>query len=800
MSIQNDKLARYTQSHTPVANLQQSKKKNIFANIRDSLYFQNFVLVMIIFTGILVGIETNKNTMSSYGSIIRLFDLLVVCVFAFEVIVKIFAEASKPWKYFLDPWNLFDFVITLASIIPLFFSLHYELINVIRIVRVLRVIRLAHELPRLELVVGTVLRGIPALSSVILFMILHFYVYAVLGVFFFGSSIPVNGLLNHFDTIPTAMLTLFKIVTFDDWSEILTETILLNSGTPEALINLFFLSFIVIGAMVILNLFIGVITSEMAEMKISEAKKLIEYKDHTIILGWSSQVFTIIRELAIANQSEKKSLIVILADQPHALMEQEIKVKVGKTGKTRVLCRTGNPFDLADLAIVAPQNAKSIILLRVEGDFVQPDSHIFKIILAVINHPQRSEESYSIVAPLADIDNYSIAIDIPKIVDKEDKIQYIVTDDLISRIITQTCRQPGLSDVYSELLSYADNEIYFYHNPFLIGKKFEDILHFFNEATVIGICYFDKTMEINPNPSMVYKQGDSVIVIAEDDSMIDRPRAIPYSSNVSKFAEVVLRTQKPERTLIMGWNHRVTMIINHLDKYLTAGSVIDVVADYDKGEEVIRRRCSELKNSVATFRQGLTTERLLIDQVINNNYDHIIILSNESAISAQEADSQTMFTLLHIRAITQNDHDFSLVSEMLDDRNRQIAAVTNPNDFIVSNKIDSLMMAQISENAYLMDIFNYLLDPVGSEIYLKPFDRYIKEDEEVDFHSVIESAKRYNEIAIGYKLYWKNTPSKETAAKSVFLNPTKSQKIKFKKGDRIIVISEFEYDLNVSKL
>ncbi len=798
MSIQNEKLARYTQTQTPVTNLQQSKKKNFFANIRNSLYFQNFVLVMIIFTGVLVGVETNREIMNSYGSLVRLFDLLIVTVFAIEVIVKISSDTSKPWKYFLDPWNLFDFVITLASIIPLFFSLHYELLNVLRMVRVLRIIRLAHELPRLELVVGTVLRGIPALSSVILFMLLHFYFYAVLGVFLFGSTI-LQSTVKHFDTIPTAMLTLFKIVTFDDWSQILNETILANTGIPETLINLYFLSFIVIGAMVILNLFIGVITSEMAEMKISEAKKLIEYKDHTIILGWSSQVFTIIRELAIANQSEKKSLIVILADQSHSLMEQEIKVKVGKTGKTRVLCRTGNPFDLADLAIVAPQNAKSIIILRVEGDFVQPDSHIFKIILAVINHPQRSDEPYSIVAPLADLDNYAIATDIPKIVDKEDKIQYIVTDDLISRIITQTCRQPGLSDVYSELLSYADNEIYFYHHNFLLGKKFEDILHYFNEATVIGICHFDKTMEINPDPTIVYKQGDSIIIIAEDDSMIGRPKASPFFASVSKFTDVQLRTQKSERTLIMGWNHRVTMIVNHLDKYVANGSVIDIVADFDKGEEVVRRKCSDLKNSTATFRQGITTERKLIDQIIHNNYDHIIILSNESATSAQEADSQTMFTLLHIRAITHNDHEFSIVSEMLDDRNRQIAAVTNPNDFIVSNKIDSQMMAQISENAYLMDIFNYLLDPIGSEIYLKPFDRYIKEGEIVDFHSIIESAKRYNEVAIGYKLHWKNTQSKETAAKSVYINPIKNQKISLKKGDRIIVISEIEYDLNVSK-
>ena len=125
---------------------------------------------------------------------------------------------------------------------------------------------------------------------------------------------------------------------------------------------------------------------------------------------------------------------------------------------------------------------------------------------------------------------------------------------------------------------------------------------------------------------------------------------------------------------------------------------------------------------------------------------------------------------------------------MLDIRNRNLAEVTRADDFIVSDKLISLMLAQVSENKALNAVFADIFDPEGAEIYLKPAVNYIQPGQPVNFYTVIESAARKNEIAIGYKLECHSgNPDK---AYGVVVNPDKSQEITFAAGDQIVVLAE----------
>jgi hypothetical protein len=125
---------------------------------------------------------------------------------------------------------------------------------------------------------------------------------------------------------------------------------------------------------------------------------------------------------------------------------------------------------------------------------------------------------------------------------------------------------------------------------------------------------------------------------------------------------------------------------------------------------------------------------------------------------------------------------------MLDLHNRELAEVTKADDFIVSDKLISLLMTQVSENKYLMRVFEILFDAEGSEIYLKPVSRYLKPGAEVDFYTVLESAKRKGETAIGYRISSEAFDSKKSYG--VRVNPVKTEKIKFSIGDKIIVLAE----------
>ena len=130
-----------------------------------------------------------------------------------------------------------------------------------------------------------------------------------------------------------------------------------------------------------------------------KGRSLVIEDGHTVILGWSPQIFYIINELITANEGKRNSCIAILAEKDKVEMEDEISMKIGDFKETKVVCRTGNPIDLTDLEIINPHTAKSIIILSPEG-IEDPDSLMIKMILAITNNPQRRPESYHIVAEI----------------------------------------------------------------------------------------------------------------------------------------------------------------------------------------------------------------------------------------------------------------------------------------------------------------------------------------------------------------------------------------------------------------
>jgi hypothetical protein len=196
-----------------------------------------------------------------------------------------------------------------------------------------------------------------------------------------------------------------------------------------------------------------------------------------------------------------------------------------------------------------------------------------------------------------------------------------------------------------------------------------------------------------------------------------------------------------------------------------------------------------LKNLALHYENGDITDPKLLDGMDLTSYQHIIILCYADHLSIQEADSKTLMTLLHLRDIEKNKGEaFSVVSEMLDVKNRALAEVAKADDFIVSEELTGLMLTQISENGNLQDVFDDLFDADGAEIYLKPITDFIATDEPVNFYTILESAKKRGETAIGYRLMKES----EFAEKSfgVCLNPKKSEVVKFANDDKVIVLAE----------
>lgn len=260
----------------------------MFQRIANSSWFQNTVIGVIIVAGVLVGLETYGSIMTQYGPHLHALDQIVLWIFVAEAVIKILAHGNRPWQYFRDPWNVFDFTIVAVCFLPF----HAEFIAVLRLARILRVFKLVTALPRLQLIVSALLHSIPSMVYVIILLLLHFYIYAVLGTFSFGDNDPF-----HFGSLQRSMLTLFQIVTLEGWADILAinmygcdrfgyESMMDQctnpSGAPVGAV-LFFVSFILLGTMIILNLFIGVIMNAMNEV-IEEATLKERARSQTVSL------------------------------------------------------------------------------------------------------------------------------------------------------------------------------------------------------------------------------------------------------------------------------------------------------------------------------------------------------------------------------------------------------------------------------------------------------------------------------------------------------------------------------------
>jgi voltage-gated potassium channel Kch len=318
----------------------------------------------------------------------------------------------------------------------------------------------------------------------------------------------------------------------------------------------------------VVSALIGVINNGL-EDKLDELRKgrsaVIE-SGHTLILGWNPQVFTIISELILANESRKNgAVIVVLADQDKVEMEDAIRERIRDTKNTRIICRSGSPIDLTDLEIASPHTARSIIILA-EGD--DPDTHVIKSTLALTNNPNRRETPYHIVTQIHNPKN----MDVLKMLGVKDVVQAILTNDLIARVVAQTSRQSGLSIVYTELMNFGGDEIYFTQQPALSGKTYGEALFAFDACSLMGIRKAGGAIALSPAMDTRIESGDQIFVIAEDDDKIKLAASRPQFDESLIQPAGSASKPKPEKALILGWNRSGATIIRELDNYVAKGS------------------------------------------------------------------------------------------------------------------------------------------------------------------------------------------------------------------------------------
>ena len=503
-------------------------------------------------------------------------------------------------------------------------------------------------------------------------------------------------------------------------------------------------------------------------------------RHHVVVLGWSAQIHAILDELIRAESEHASSCVVVLAKQDKTLMEEAIRERLREAklagrrhGRVRIVCRTGDPVDSRDVAMVNPQLAKAIIVLPTGGP--QSDAAALKTVLAITRDVPPNSQALRIVVQVEDPANAELVR-----IAAGGHATIVRAGQFIARTIVQSSRHAGLSAVWTELLSFDGNEIYFTPAGRLAGQTYGDALQALEQGTVIGIVKPDR-VRVNPPTETSIETGDQLVVVAPDHATA-AVLALERTVDESAILPAPELTTKPERFLLLGWSERAAIVVRELDGYVAAASSVTVIAAADATASVERVAESVRHLQVERLERDLTRPDFLAGLEVHS-YDHIIVMACAERFADQEADAVTLAVLLRLRsALGEGARHGTVVSEMLDVRNRDLARQADVDDFIVSEQFVSLLMTQLAENPGLQAVLDELLTAAGCELYIRPIGQYVKPGE-VGWPTVIEAARRRGETAIGYRVRVEGEPG-------IHLNPPKSARVVFGARDGLIVVAE----------
>jgi voltage-gated sodium channel len=219
----------------------------------SAAWFEYFIIGVIIVNGIILGLETSATISRRYGDWLYLGNDIALAVFIAEAALKMLALWPRPQRYFRDGWNIFDFLIIVLALVPA----TSQFAMIARLARLLRVVRLISAIRDLRLIVAALVRSIPSVGHVIMLMSIVAYIYAIMGHALFHEQDPA-----HWGTLGRALLTLFNLTTLDNWVQIMNTAMEHHSWAW-----VYFVSFVVIGTFVVINLFIAIIVNSLDEAK-----------------------------------------------------------------------------------------------------------------------------------------------------------------------------------------------------------------------------------------------------------------------------------------------------------------------------------------------------------------------------------------------------------------------------------------------------------------------------------------------------------------------------------------------------
>ncbi len=523
--------------------------------------------------------------------------------------------------------------------------------------------------------------------------------------------------------------------------------------------------------------------------------KVLE-EGHTLILGWNERVIGILRELILANESERHAVVVVLADRPKEEMDDEVIKSIPDSKTTRIITSNGDPMSLTQLRRINAAEAKSVIVLAScpqsapASDKEDSDTRTVKVLMALTAAQDGANEK-PIVAELFEAEKRDLVE-----LFSDNRIVTLNSWDIMGKLFVQTSLTSGLEMVYAEMLSFDGAELYFYEAAWE-GCTFGELPMHLVDGIPLGILDAEGQLVLRPPPDRKLSSGDQAVVLAEDDSSIVFKRDRIYSPSDFSYAHRTMRKAR-RRMLVLGWHDIADTIIHESVEYLEADSAFDVV--YKGPSAELRAHLHQLQTEHPGLRLRVFDGNPLTYADLRAahpfSYDNVIILSQSSAeITADRVDSDTLIILLLLRKIANEENvdkgKTKLITQVLNSENQDLIVQTDVDDFIISNKLITMMFAQLSEEPRMKMIYDDLFQEEGSEIYVKPASLYFSDfPMQATFADVIAQSQKRDEVCLGIRV---GTLHKDASRNfGVRLNLPKDERITLTAQDFLVVLSEDE--------
>ncbi len=463
---------------------------------------------------------------------------------------------------------------------------------------------------------------------------------------------------------------------------------------------------VTLGGVSTVGALIGIISAGIEERmdELRKGRSKILEKGHICILGWDARVPEIVSELAIANEEtggrKSKVKIAILAGRDIDLVEEDLEDTDLRTSS--LILRRGDPIDQEDLAIVNVQNARSIIIPAP----ISPagDAEVTKTLLALSNYSDQS--LHHVVAELRDSESHALAQSVAR------DAKLFCADEIVSRIISQAVIEPGLTEVYQDLLDFSGSEFYTFlvsESHLCVGMTFGELLLSCPAQVPVGLIQKSGLISLPAAWDVILEPGMTVISLAEDDTCLeiekDMTLEVPVVSNDS------LPVRKDTGVLVFsGENKKLPIIQKHLH-------------ERNIGVEV-RSYLSETASDLSSFNS--------------------VILLSDASLGTQSADAVVMTLLLRLRSMELSS---SVIAEILDPKNIDLMWSAKADDCIASYQLSAYALTQAAENPVLISVIQKLLDEDGVRLKVRPATEYLSKG---SFRDLTLMAMSRGEIALGY--------------------------------------------------